>query len=132
MQLGFNFPAKGGQRGYSRKSLQDNDLGQSTPLYSSLGFLEFSVEFLGPIADDMCMIRITNRRATGLTWISDDDRSSYIDIGKPGSAPLAVVNRVKGDYSFTIEIRGEEVEVFRPPVRKRRQPQAEARALELL
>ena len=78
------------------------------------------------------MIKPTNRRATGRTWISFGNRSRYIDLAKPGATPLATVTRVNGECAFKIEIRGEYRERFCPPTKRRAWDQAEARALELL
>jgi len=76
------------------------------------------------------MFTPTNRRARGFTWISTTMRSAYIDLDNPKAPAVAVVRR-DGD-GFRIEIRGKEVERFVPPMRRRAQSQAEARALELL
>ena len=85
------------------------------------------------MCDNYTMFTPTNRRATGRTWIGFGRRSSYVDLGKPGATPLAVVTRVSPtEPVFDIEIRGQFAERFVPPTRRRAADQAEARALELL
>ena len=78
------------------------------------------------------MFTPSRRSATGRTWISFGNRSSYIDLSKPRATPLATVTRVNGECAFKIEIRGEFAERFCPPTKRRATDQAEARALELL
>jgi len=80
-------------------------------------------------------ITTTSRRAKGRAWIAFGSKSSYIDLDKPGADPLALVLRERdpeGGYRFSISVKGEFAEYFKPESPRRATEKAEARAMSLL